>query len=104
MSVFAAAVPTDEMRPRMHQGEVVAFGTDLVAHTGDDVLIVLQNGKYLIRELLGMDERRVVVRTYTPDVTVEVPRASVAQIFPIVARYFESIEELAADQTEDHHE
>lgn len=104
MSVFAAAVRTDEMRPRMHRGESVAFRTDHVASTGDDVLIVMQDGKYIIRELLATDEQRVVVRTYTPDVTAEVPRASVAQIFPIVARYFECIEELAADQTEDHHE
>jgi phage repressor protein C with HTH and peptisase S24 domain len=91
---FAVAVATDDMHPRMQLGESVLFTSARAVRADDDVLIVFENGSYAIRELIDIDERRIVVHTYSPDVTSEIPRSRVAHIYPIVARYFEPLEDL----------
>ncbi|MFM0363724.1 hypothetical protein [Paraburkholderia sediminicola] len=103
---YAVAVPNDDMSPRMCKDESVIFEKDRVPRADDDVVIVLSTGTYLIRELVGMNERDVHVRTYMPDATAAISTNTVANVYPIVQRCFCSLDELLAqlELPECHHE
>jgi phage repressor protein C with HTH and peptisase S24 domain len=90
----AVPVPSDDMSPRMLRNESVIFETDQEPRSGDDVVIVLSTGAYLIRDLIDMNERELEVHTYTPDTTTIIPRNTVAAVYPIVMRCFCSLDEL----------
>lgn len=93
-SQYAVAVPNADMSPRMFKDESVIFDKDQEPRSGDDVVIVLSTGAYLIRDLVGMNERELQVHTYAPDATAVIPLNTVAGVYPIVQRCFCSLDEL----------
>lgn len=91
---YAVAVPTDDMSPRMFKDESVIFDKDREPRSGDDVVIMLSTGTYLIRDLVGMNERELEVHAYVPDATTVIPRNTVVGVYPIVQRCFCTLAEL----------
>lgn len=96
-SRYAVTVPNEDMSPRMFKDESVIFEKDRAPSDDDDVVIVLSMGTYLIRELVGMNEKDLRVRTYTPDAVSVIPLNTVAGVYPIVQRCLCSLDDLLAE-------
>lgn len=83
---LAVAVPFDPaMHPRYQAGEGIVFERDTPPEVGDEVLVVLHDGRRLVRLLAAMDAQSVTLQPVNGAAAV-VPRADVQDLLLVVGR------------------
>lgn len=83
---LAFPMPTGDMRPRIKAGEAVIYDMQGEAEPGDDVVIELVDGGFIVRELIARTEDGLRLKSYAPPAVGALPTARVAAVYPVVAR------------------
>lgn len=82
---YAISIVGESMWPRFRQGRRIAVSPEARASAGDDVLVLLADGKgALIGELERQTASAVGLRQYNPPATFEVPAASIRAIHKVL--------------------
>ncbi|MFL9918819.1 S24 family peptidase [Paraburkholderia fungorum] len=79
-------MPNNDMRPRIKAGEAVIYDTQGGAEPGDDVVIELVDGGFIVRELIARTDDGFRLKSYAPSAVGALPTARVAAVYPVVAR------------------
>lgn len=81
---YAITVLGDSMWPRFRPGRRLAVSAQAPIAIGDDVLVKLKGGAFLLKELMRRTSSGLQLRQFNPDVTFEVPSAEIAAIEKVV--------------------
>ncbi|MGX1098895.1 hypothetical protein [Amorphus sp. MBR-141] len=82
---YAVLVPDDLMEPRYRLGEVVYANPSKPVGAGSFVVLVLDDDRAAIREVVKVTKDAIRVRTIADDEEVDIERARVARIHRITA-------------------
>lgn len=94
---IALRMETGEMRPRIRIGEAVIYDTATEAEIGDDVVIDLQGGGYVVRELLARVDGALRLKQHSPSSVSVLTLDRVSHVYPVIARARPSfMDEIAA--------
>lgn len=94
---LALRMPTGEMRPRIKIGEAVIYDTATEAEIGDDVVIDLHDGCYVVRELLARLDDALRLKQHSPSSVTFLSLHAVKAVYPVIARARPSfMDEIAA--------
>lgn len=82
---LALLAESHDMRPRIKCGNTVIYDTESEAAAGDDVVIELSAGSFILREFVGPEDKGYRLKSYSPASISVIPRTNVAAMFPVIA-------------------
>lgn len=97
---LALRMATGEMRPRIKVDEAVIYDTATEAEIGDDVVIELHGGGYVVRELLARVDGALRLKQHSPSSVSVLALDRVAAVHPVIARARPSFMQEIADANE----
>lgn len=87
-AVHAVKVADASMAPRFEPGELAYAVPRQMVRAGDDILLVLTDGRRLIRRLVRQNAGVLHCRQFSPARACDIPVAQVKAVAPIVGRAF----------------
>ena len=85
---YGVRVRDASMAPRFEPGELAYAVPGQTVRAGDDILLLLADGRRLIRRLVRQSAGVLHCRQFSPARTFEIPLAQVKAVDPIVRRVF----------------
>lgn len=82
----AVLAESHDMRPRIKMSEACIYDTQTEAAPGDDVVIDLASGGFILREFIGTEDKGYRLKSYSPAAVSVIPFTNVAAMYPIIAR------------------
>jgi phage repressor protein C with HTH and peptisase S24 domain len=92
-NAFAMYVVNDSMEPRYHQGDLLLIHPQRPVRRGRDVLLIKASEEAgheaFVKELVSIDERRVVLRQLNPERRFEIERSLVQGLHLVIGAYYD---------------
>jgi phage repressor protein C with HTH and peptisase S24 domain len=83
---LAVRVDASDMRPRIKPNETVIYDSQALPEPGDDIVIELRAGRFIVRELVSMDAQAYRLKSYSPASVSTLTLDKVTAAHPIIAR------------------